>query len=379
MAKQIKFLQGNEACAEAAVMAGVRFFAGYPITPSSEIAEYLAARLPQVGGKFIQMEDEIASMAATIGASLTGLKSMTATSGPGFSLKQELIGYASFCEIPCLIVNVQRGGPSTGLPTLPAQGDVMQARWGTHGDHPIIVLAPCSVKETFHLTIKAINFSEQYRVPAILLSDEVVAHTREIIEIPEQSELEIINRPTAPTELETYYPFQADPKTEVPPFAHFGSGHRYNITGLTHTEAGFPTATPEKTQTLLTRLHHKLDIAKTDITLINQYEMNDAEYAVVTFGSTTRSSLSAVRQARALGIRIGLIQLITIWPFPEEIICETAKKVKQIIVPEMNLGQLVLEIERATHGKCSVTSYQQANGELFTPLQILEQIKKVAK
>lgn len=379
MPKQIKFLQGNEACAEAAVMAGVRFFAGYPITPSSEIAEYLAARLPQIGGKFIQMEDEIASMAAIIGASLTGLKSMTATSGPGFSLKQELIGYASFCEIPCLIVNVQRGGPSTGLPTLPAQGDVMQARWGTHGDHPIIVLAPSSVKEMFYLTITALNFSEKYRVPAILLSDEVVAHTREIIEIPNQSELEIINRPTAPSGLETYYPFQADPKTDVPPFAQFGSGYRYNVTGLTHTEAGFPTATPEKTQALLTRLHRKLDIAKPNITLINQYEMTDAEYAVITFGSTTRSALSAVRQACSVGIPIGLIQLITIWPFPEEIILETAKKVKQILVPEMNLGQLVLEIDRATHGKCPVTSYQQANGELFNPLQILDQIKKITK
>jgi 2-oxoglutarate/2-oxoacid ferredoxin oxidoreductase subunit alpha len=379
MPKQIKFLQGNEACAEAAVMAGVRFFAGYPITPSSEIAEYLALRLPQLGGKFIQMEDEIASMAAIIGSSLTGLKSMTATSGPGFSLKQELIGYASFCEIPCLIVNVQRGGPSTGLPTLPAQGDVMQARWGTHGDHPIIVLAPSSVKEMFYLTISALNFSEKYRVPAILLSDEVVAHTREIIEIPDQSELEIINRPLAPSGLQVYYPFQADPITEVPPFAQFGAGYRYNVTGLTHTEAGFPTATPDKTQALLTRLHHKLDIAKPDITLLNQYEMTDAAYAVITFGSTTRSALSAVRQARTLGIPIGLIQLITIWPFPEEIIAETASKVKQILVPEMNLGQLVLEIDRAAHGKCPVISYQQANGELFTPLQILNQIKKIAQ
>jgi 2-oxoglutarate ferredoxin oxidoreductase subunit alpha len=375
MAKQIKFLQGNEACAEAAVMAGVRFFAGYPITPSSEIAEYLALRLPQLGGKFIQMEDEIASMAAIIGASLTGLKSMTATSGPGFSLKQELIGYASFCEIPCLIVNVQRGGPSTGLPTLPAQGDVMQARWGTHGDHPILVLAPSSVKEMFYLTITALNFSEKYRVPAILLSDEVVAHTREIIEIPDQSALEIINRPIAPSGLETYYPYKADPITEVPPFAQFGSGYRYNVTGLTHTEAGFPTATPENTQALLTRLHHKLEIAKPDITIFNQYEMTDAEYAIITFGSTTRSALSAVRQARALGIPIGLIHLITIWPFPEEIILETAKKVKQILVPEMNLGQLVLEIDRAVHGKCPVISYQQANGELFNPLQILNKIK----
>ena len=375
MPRQIRFMQGNEACAEAAVMAGVRFFAGYPITPSSEIAEYLAERLPQVGGKFIQMEDEIASMAAIIGATLVGSKSMTATSGPGFSLKQELIGYASFCEIPCLIVNVQRGGPSTGLPTLPAQGDVMQARWGTHGDHPIIVLAPSSVKEMFHLTIKAINFSEKYRVPSILLSDEVVAHTREIIEIPDQLELDIINRPLAPSGLETYLPFQADPITDVPPFAHFGSGYRYNVTGLTHTEAGFPTANADKTQALLTRLYRKLDKAKNDITLINQYYMNDAEYAVITFGSTARSALSAVKQARKLGIPVGLIQLITIWPFPEEIVSETAKKVKSILVPEMNLGQLVFEVERASHGRCPVISYPQANGELFNPLQILEKIK----
>jgi 2-oxoglutarate ferredoxin oxidoreductase subunit alpha len=372
-----KFLQGNEACAEAAIMAGVRFYAGYPITPSTEIAEHLAFRLPQVGGKFIQMEDEIASMAAIIGASLAGYKSMTATSGPGFSLKQEHIGYASFCEIPCLIVNVQRGGPSTGLPTLPAQGDVMQSRWGTHGDHPIIVLAPASVKEIFYLTIKAINFSEQYRVPVILLPDEVVSHTREILEIPDISEVEIINRPIAPAGLENYLPFQADPITDVPPMAAFGSGYRFNVTGLTHTESGFPTANPEKTQALLTRLHRKLEKAKPTITLFNTYGMDDAKYAVVTFGSTTRSALRAVKDARKLGIPIGLVQLITIWPFPDEIIFNIAKQVDWILVPEMNLGQLVLEIDRATHGNSHVISFPQANGELFNPLQILTQIRNL--
>ncbi|MDI6782601.1 MAG: 2-oxoacid:acceptor oxidoreductase subunit alpha [bacterium] len=375
MPRQIRFMQGNEACAEAAVMAGVRFFAGYPITPSSEIAEYLANRLPQVGGKFIQMEDEIASMAAIIGAALVGLKTMTATSGPGFSLKQEHIGFACFCEIPCLIVNIQRGGPSTGLPTLPAQGDVMQARWGTHGDHPIIVLSASSVKEMFHFTITALNFSERLRIPAILLSDEVVAHTREIIEIPDQSELEIINRPLAPSGLAEYLPFQPEPITEVPPMAHYGSGYRYHVTGLTHTESGFPTTNPEKTQALLMRLHRKLEKVKKEITLFEQYVMDDAEVAVVAYGSTARSSLRAVKEARKLGIPIGLIKLITIWPFPDKLITETAKKVKWFLVPEMNLGQLVFEVDRAAHGACQVISYPQANGELFNPLQILEKIK----
>ncbi|MCX7919783.1 MAG: 2-oxoacid:acceptor oxidoreductase subunit alpha [bacterium] len=377
MAKEKKFLSGNEECGEAAVMAGVRFYAGYPITPSTEIAEYLALRLPQVGGIFIQMEDEIASMAAVIGASLAGLKSMTATSGPGFSLKQEHIGYASLCEIPCIIVNVQRGGPSTGLPTLPAQADVMQARWGTHGDHPIIVVSPASVKEMFFLTIQAINFSEKYRVPVIILSDEVVAHTREILEIPDISELEIINRPLAPLGLESYLPFQADPTTDIPPMAHFGSGYRFNVTGLMHTESGFPTTNPDKTMALLTRLHRKLEKAKPEITLINTYALNDAQYALVTFGSTTRSALRAVKDARSQGIPVGLMQLVTLWPFPEEIILEIANQVDWILVPEMNLGQIVFEVERAVHGKCDVIKYSQANGELFTPKKILDRIKNI--
>lgn len=377
MARQVKLMQGNEACAEAAIAAGVRFFAGYPITPSSEIAENLAAWLPKVGGKFIQMEDEIASMAAVIGASLAGLKSMTATSGPGFSLKQENLGYACLNEVPCLVVNVMRGGPSTGLPTSPMQADVMQARWGTHGDHPIIVLAPSSVPEMYSLTIKAINLSERFRNPVILLPDEVVAHTRERLELLDPGEIELFERvrPTVPPE--QYQPFHPDPETDVPPMAAFGDGYRFNVTGLIHDETGFPNLGPVVTKELLERIHRKIERGRKEITLSKDYNLDDAEIGVFAYGSTARSALRAVKEAREAGIKAGLFHAITLWPFPDEDVRRMAEKCRVIVVPEMNLGQMVYEVERAAHGMAEVVSLPYATGELLSPGRILDEIRRV--
>lgn len=377
MTKTVEFMQGNEACAEGAIAAGVRFFAGYPITPSTEIAEALAERLPQIGGRFIQMEDEIASMAAIIGASLTGCKSMTATSGPGFSLKQENIGYACYTEVPCVIVNIMRGGPSTGSPTSPAQGDVMQARWGTHGDHPIIVLAPSSVREMYELTIKAVNLSEEYRVPVIVLSDEIIAHMRERIEIPDPSEIKLVERkkPTAPPE--EYLPFRADPETDIPPMANFGEGYRFNVTGLTHSEAGFYTSNPEQITALHQRLHRKIEKHRAKIIEVEQYYTEDADLAVFAYGSTARTALRAVREAREKGTRACLLRPVTLWPFPDEIVHELAGRVKAFIVPEMNVGQIIYEVERAAHGQAQVHGLPKVSWELFTPAEILEKIEEV--
>jgi len=289
-----KLLQGNEACVEGAFAAGIDFYAGYPITPSTEIAELLAEGLPKRGGAFIQMEDEIASMAAVIGASLTGAKSMTATSGPGFSLKQENLGYAMYTEVPCVVVNVQRGGPSTGLPTSPAQGDVMQARWGTHGDHPVIALCPSSVQETFWLTVRAFNLAEKYRTAVILLMDEVVGHMRERIEIPETVE-GLITRKQPKVGREAYRPYQADADL-IPPMASFGTGYRYHVTGLAHDETGFPTSDTEQAGILIDRLHQKIEQNLDDIVQIETLMMEDAEIAVVAYGCTARSAARAVSQ-----------------------------------------------------------------------------------
>lgn len=379
MTRTVKFMQGNEACAEGALAAGVRFFAGYPITPSTEIAEILSERLPKVGGKFIQMEDEIASMAAIIGASLAGLKSMTATSGPGFSLKQENLGYACYTEIPCVVVNIMRGGPSTGSPTSPAQGDVMQARWGTHGDHPIIALAPSSVREMYELTIKAVNLSEQYRVPVILLSDEIVAHMRERIEIPDPSEIKLVERkkPTVPPG--EYLPFHADPETDIPPMANFGEGYRFNVTGLTHNEAGFYTNKPAEITALHERLNRKIEKHRDKIIEVEQHYTDDADLAVFAYGSTARTALRAVREAREKGIKACLIRPITMWPFPDEIMHEFAARVRAFIVPEMNVGQVVFEVERTAHGQAQVYGLPKVSWELFTPAEILEKIEEVDK
>jgi len=376
--KNIKLLQGNEACAEGALLAGVKFFAGYPITPSSEIAENMARELPKIGGKFIQMEDEIASMAAVIGASIAGLKSLTATSGPGMCLKQENLGFAIINEIPCVVVNAQRGGPSTGSPTKPSQGDMMQARWGSHGDHPIIALAPSTVNEILTLTIKAFNFSEKYRTPVILLLDEVIAHMREKVEVPAPEDIEVINRkkPTVPPE--EYLPFKPD-EDGVPPMANFGEGYRYHITGLIHNYKGLPTSNSQEINAFIRRLNDKVQKNIKDIIIYQKYSLDDAKIALIAYGSVARAAERTVKLAREKGLKVGLLKLLTIWPFCFEEVKRLAKQVDLIIVPEMNLGQMVLEVERASQGKCRVVPYGRVDGELINPLEILEKIQEEIK
>ena len=369
-----RLMQGNQACAEGMIAAGVRFFAGYPITPSTEVAEILAEELPKLGGKFIQMEDEIASMGAVLGASLTGVKAITATSGPGFSLKQELIGYGCMTEIPCVIVNVQRMGPSTGLPTSPAQGDVMQSRWGTHGDHGIIVLSPGSVREAFDVAVASVNFSEKYRTPVILLLDEVIGHMRERVELPEAGEVKVLSRKTPTDSPETYQAYKPD-ADGVPPMAAFGEGYYYHVTGLVHTYAGMPTGGGKVTNELVRRLESKLTRAQDDITLYTEDGLEGADVIVLTYGGSSRAAGAAVKAARAKGVKVGLLKLITIWPFPAEMVMEKTKHAKTIIVPELNCGQLVGEIERYV-GRDKVVSVTRVDGELFEPDEILEPILK---
>lgn len=369
-----RLMQGNEACAAGALAAGVRFFGGYPITPSTEIAEYMAANLPKVGGTFIQMEDEIASMGVILGASLAGKKVLTATSGPGFSLKQELIGYATIAEIPSVIVNVQRVGPSTGQPTSPSQGDVMQARWGTHGDHPVLALSPWTVREAFDAAVMAVNYAERFRTPVILLMDEIVGHLRERIELPEASELNIYPRRTPKkTRAEGYEPFTPDDDL-VPNVADFGTGYHIHVTGLIHDETGFPVGNPQVTKDSISRLHEKLKLAGEEIIHTEEFFTDDAEYAVVAYGGTARTAYEAVRNAREKGQKVGLVRLLTIWPFADKKINELSKKVKGILVPELNYGQLVYEVERATKGNCPVKLAAKYNMHVFSPQDIEEQI-----
>jgi len=369
----IKMWQGNVACAEGALAAGCRFFAGYPITPSSEIAEVLSRRLPMVGGKFIQMEDEIGAMGATIGASLGGVKAMTATSGPGFSLKQENLGFAAMAEVPCVIINVQRGGPSTGLPTHAAQGELMQARWGTHGDHPIIVLSPCSVRETYDMTVKAFNLSEKYRTPVILLSDEIVGHLTEKVEVPPIEELGLINRKKPTVSPDKYLPYEMD-ETDIPAMANFGEGYRYHVTGLAHDETGFPTNDPLKIEAQLERLNRKIDRYRDDIVEIETLYTDDAEILVISFGSTARSARRAVANARKNGTKAGLLRLKTVWPMPYREIEAIGANVKRIIVAEMNLGQLAHEVEWAVRRSKPVVRVNKINGEPITPKEIYNSI-----
>lgn len=375
--RRVLLMQGNEAVVEGALAAGMRFYAGYPITPSTEIAEISAERLPYVGGAFIQMEDEIAGIAAAIGGSLTGAKSMTATSGPGFSLKLENIGYAAIAEIPLVIVNVQRGGPSTGLPTSPAQGDVMQAKWGTHGDHPVIALTPSSVKETYHLTIRAFNLAEKYRMPVILLTDEVVGHMREKIEIPEAHEIEIYDR-IRPTEApEDYKAYGIVGDELVPRMAGFGDGYRYHVTGLFHDETGFPSNNSKNADIMLRRIMNKISDNLADIIEYDEYLTEDAEYVILSYGSTARTARSAVNKLREAGYKVGLFRPITIWPFPEERVHALAAGLKGILVAEMNLGQLVLEVQRVVAGQAPVAHIGRANGDVLTPMELVAKVKEV--
>jgi 2-oxoglutarate ferredoxin oxidoreductase subunit alpha len=376
VSKRVAFLQGNEACAQGALYAGCRFFAGYPITPSTEIAEVMAKELPKIGGAFIQMEDEIAAMAAVIGASLTGTKSLTATSGPGFSLKQENIGYACITEIPCVIINVMRGGPSTGMPTGPSQSDVMQAKWGTHGDHPAICLVPASVQELFTETVRAFNLSEKYRTPVTVMPDEIVGHMRERIVFPEPGELEIINRTAPSVNPQDYKPYDAS-FGDIPPLAAFGSGYRFHVTGLNKAMDGFPTTRAEIVQAEEERQIRKIESALDDIITCEEYLLDDAEVVIVAFGSISRSARYAVNEARKNGIKAGLFRIITYWPFPERQIRAVADRARAIIVPEMNLGMTIHEVRRCAEGRVPVSGIFRVDGEPITPNEVLARIQEV--
>ncbi|MCE5284721.1 MAG: 2-oxoacid:acceptor oxidoreductase subunit alpha [Pelosinus sp.] len=374
-----RLMQGNEACAEGALAAGVRFFGGYPITPSTEIAEQMAKELPKVGGTFIQMEDEIGGMAVILGASLGGKKVLTATSGPGFSLKQELIGYAAIAEIPAVIVNVQRVGPSTGQPTSPSQGDIMQIRWGTHGDHPMIALAPWTVREAFDVAVMAVNYAERFRTPVIIAMDEVVGHMREKVVLPEANEIEIYPRrkPTA-TRAEGYQPF-TPAEDLVPNVANFGDGYHIHVTGLIHDETGFPSGNAQLTKECTDRWHQKIARVQDEITHYDEFFMDDAEFVVLAYGGTARSAYAGVEAAREKGIKVGMLRLMTIWPFADKIVKKAAAKAKAILVPEMNYGQLVHEVERAAAGQTQVISLPKYNTEIFEPSEICEAIETMAK
>jgi len=370
-------LQGNEAVVEGALRAGCRFFAGYPITPATEISEILSVKLPQVDGTFIQMEDEIASLGAVIGASLAGVKAMTATSGPGFSLMQENLGFAIIAEVPCVIVNVMRGGPSTGLPTFPAQGDVMQARWGTHGDHPIIALSASTVRECYDVTIKAFNLSEKFRTPVILLLDEVVAHMREKMVLDDQEEIEILNRvkPTVPPEW--YIPYEDTPMG-VPAMANFGEGYRYHVTGLTHDIRGFPTSRPDEIGPFIARLHRKISQHFSEIQIAEFYQTEDAEITVIAYGCVARSAKRAVRDAREKGMKVGLLKLTTIWPFMRSSVEKVLQTSKILIVPEMNMGQISREVKRVNRGVAKVITLNKVDGTIITPPEILNRMMEVS-
>ncbi len=369
-------LQGNEAMVEGALYAGCRFFAGYPITPATEISEVMSWRLPALGGTFIQMEDEIASLGAVIGASLAGVKSMTATSGPGFSLMQENLGFACIAEVPCVIINVMRGGPSTGLPTHVSQGDVQQARWGTHGDHPMIVLAPATTRECFELTVKAFNLSEKYRTPVILLADEVVGHTREKILLPPGEAVEVVDRirPTMPPEW--YIPYEDNPRG-VPPMGIFGDGYRYHVTGLIHDVRGFPTERPDEIVPLMDRLFRKITQHFADIQMMKEELSGDAEVLVVAYGSVARSAKRAVREARQRGVKAGLLQLITLWPFPRLLLEPRLRQARAVLVPELNRGQISREVKRVNQGMTRVETLNRIDGHLLTPEEILGRLLKM--
>ncbi len=366
-------LQGNEAVVEAAVAVGCSFYAGYPITPSTEIAEGLAARLPASGGTFVQMEDEIGSIAACLGASLAGAKAMTATSGPGFSLMQELIGYATIAEIPLVVANVMRYGPSTGLPTSPSQGDVMQARWGTHGDHPIIVLTASSVREAFDMTVKAFNFSEKYRNPVILLLDEVVGHMREKVRLPASVERVDRIRPSMPPEW--YVPYE-ETNTGVPPMAPFGEGYRYHVTGLVHDRMGFPTQKKTEVVEGVNRLFRKIERGFREICMTEAVDVDDAQAVVVAYGSVARSARQAVEDLRAQGKRVGLLRLQTLWPFPRAALERILDRVNALLVCELNRGQVYREALRVARGRCEVHKLTRNDGELLTPTEIAKALRE---
>ncbi len=373
------FMQGDIACAEGAICAGCRFFGGYPITPATEVAQRMSERLPLVDGIYIQMEDELASIAAVLGASWAGMRAMTSTSGPGFSLMMENLGLGIMTETPCVLVNVQRGGPSTGLPTLVGQGDMMQARWGTHGDFSIIALAPSSPQELFDLTIHAFNLAETYRMPVLVMTDAEVGHMTEKVVIPPPEEIEIVERrkPTVPPE--EYLPYRVEPGELVPPMAVAGEGYRFHTTGLTHDERGYPATTDDSAQwPLVQRLIDKIEKNKDKIIALEQDGLDDAEVAVVSYGIAARTALWPIQMAREEGIKVGLLRLVTVWPFPDEQIRDLAGRVKGIVVPEINMGQIVREVERCAAGQVKPISVPHPGGGIHDPQKVLDAIRRAA-
>ncbi|MDD4091667.1 MAG: 2-oxoacid:acceptor oxidoreductase subunit alpha [Smithellaceae bacterium] len=372
------FMNGDEACCEGALAAGCRFFAGYPITPATEVAESMSRRLPEIGGIYIQMEDEIASMAAILGASWGGVKSMTSTSGPGFSLMMENIGLGICTETPCVVCNVQRAGPSTGLPTLVAQGDMMQARWGSHGHYEIIALSPSSPQEMFDFTIRAFNLSEYYRLPVIILADETIGHMNERVIIPQEEDIEIVNRRKPTVSREDYLPYEAD-ADGIAPMANCGDGYRIHVTGLTHDDRGYPAMDAKAQEKMITRLVDKIRKNRDKIIRTQNLYLDDADVVVVSYGISARSAMQAVRDARKDGIKAGLIKLDTIWPFPEELIRSVASRSKAMIMAEINGGQMVLELERSAFGACPVSLVSNFGGRILHPGLILNAVAKAAK
>jgi 2-oxoglutarate ferredoxin oxidoreductase subunit alpha len=372
------YLDGDFAAGEGAMAAGCRFVAGYPITPSTEVVERMSRRFPMMGGTFIQMEDELASMAAVVGASFTGTKSMTVTSGPGFSLMMENIGLAVMMEAPCVVVNVQRGGPSTGLPTMTGQSDMMQARWGSHGDYEIIAMSPKSPQESFDLMIDAFNLSERYRVPVLFMMDECVGHMTEKVIIPEAEEIEVEPRKLTGKKPGEYWPYEVNGSL-IPEFARVGDGYRFHTTGLTHDYRGYPVMSAECQWTCVGRLIDKIKENVDDIVRFEEEQTDGADVIVLSYGITSRVARLAIEQARKKGIKVGVIRLIVVWPFPEKRIRELAKKVKGFVVPEINMGQVVLEVERCAAGNCTTTSVPHPGGGVHNPEDILKAIEGAAK
>jgi 2-oxoglutarate/2-oxoacid ferredoxin oxidoreductase subunit alpha len=370
------YMTGDEACAEGALAAGCRFFGGYPITPATEIAERMSARLPQVGGTFIQMEDEIGAMASILGAAWAGQKSMTSTSGPGFSLMMENIGLGICTETPCVVVNVQRAGPSTGLPTMGAQGDMMQARWGSHGDYEIIALAPSSAQEIFHQTITAFDLSEKYRTPVLLMTDEIIGHMSEKVIIPAAEDIITISRPKPKGRKDRFKPFKPG-KNGVAPMPPVGEGFNIHITGLTHDEQGYPVMTVETQAEMMERLTQKITKNLDDIIMTEDHMLEDADIVLVSYGISARTSLAAMHQARNMGMKVGLLRLMTVWPFAEKQIKALALRVKGFVTVEINLGQIHLEVMRCVNGKAPCHLVGHAGGTIISPDQVIEKIKEV--
>jgi 2-oxoglutarate ferredoxin oxidoreductase subunit alpha len=372
------FLNGDEASAEGALAAGCTFFAGYPITPATEVAERMSRRMPEVGGVYIQMEDEIASMAAILGASWGGAKSMTSTSGPGFSLMMENVGLGMMTETPCVIVNIMRAGPSTGLPTLVGQADVMQARWGSHGDYGVIALAPSSPQEMFNLTIEAFNLAEQYRQPVFILSDEIVGHMFERVVIPPKDQISLISRQKPKHNPEDYVPFVGDDGL-VPAMACAGEGYRVHVTGLTHDEMGYPHIVHTTQESLVRRLVEKIRLNARKIIRVETAFLDDADVVVVAYGCVSRSARDAVERARSQGLKVGMLRLVTLWPFPSYQVRELSEKVKAFIVPEINYGQMASEVERCAGGRAETVAVAMMGGTMHTPEFILDVIKEFAQ